>query len=492
MPVCYPTGNGKLPLAQQRFLIEEAALQLWLGMEGSRQLTFGEKTVLEALKSAVRAEGYTAPAEVAGTLLGDLRDNSGLLRGKPGGDYFFLHLTLQELLVAGALARRVNDRGWKKARVPRADGQAWTVAALVDHKAWDPAWQEVIALLAGRLKDPRPLLVLLADPSQDDLFRHRLAVAAHALAEAGSQKAGEQADKITRALFPLWEHEAGRGVLFPHWSRALPALVQAGVQVDGLPLPDRLALALSNANQKRRRAAARALEAVGAMAATPAVLEALLDASFGSNRTVRSLAADALGAMGEAVALPEVLEILVEALRDPAGPLRGEAAWALGEMGKKAAPPQVVEALLPVLGDPDEGVRWLAAEALGKMEVAIRPEILGSLLQALGSPDKRVRRGTAAALGVLGEAVVIPQGLEALLQGLEDPDEEVRVWAAGALESIFAQGVRVFRCPSGLKILRVEELALRGSSSLGGAFVRITECSLGEPGGNGEREKGDA
>jgi hypothetical protein len=47
------------------------------------------------------------------------------------------------------------------------------VRDLVDGRAWLPAWQEVVVLLAGRLKDPLPLLELLADESKDDLFHHR-------------------------------------------------------------------------------------------------------------------------------------------------------------------------------------------------------------------------------------------------------------------------------------------------------------------------------
>lgn len=54
---------------------------------------------------------------------------------------------------------------------------------LVDRKAWDPRWQEVIALLAGQLGDPEPLIQLLEHEKKDDLFRHRLALAASCLPE---------------------------------------------------------------------------------------------------------------------------------------------------------------------------------------------------------------------------------------------------------------------------------------------------------------------
>jgi len=50
------------------------------------------------------------------------------------------------------------------------------VRELVDKKARDPHWQEVIVLLAGQLQDPEPLLKLLADETRDDPLYHRLAL----------------------------------------------------------------------------------------------------------------------------------------------------------------------------------------------------------------------------------------------------------------------------------------------------------------------------
>ena len=53
----------------------------------------------------------------------------------------------------------------------------------VDRKAWLPAWQEVIILLAGQLHDPVPLLEMLLNDETDDIFCHRLALAALCLPE---------------------------------------------------------------------------------------------------------------------------------------------------------------------------------------------------------------------------------------------------------------------------------------------------------------------
>jgi hypothetical protein len=115
----------------------------------------------------------------------ELSAKDGLLEeagARKKAPYLFLHLTFQEYLTACHLARLINERGWDKAMVP-IDGREVPAKQFLDRKAWLPNWQEVIVLLAGNLKDPVPLLELLADESKDDLFHHRLALAALCLPE---------------------------------------------------------------------------------------------------------------------------------------------------------------------------------------------------------------------------------------------------------------------------------------------------------------------
>src|SRR5262249_2455504 len=100
-----------------------------------------------------------------------------------GAPYLFLHLTFQEYLTACHLAQRINGIGWTKAAGPVAEAGPVPALAFVDRKGWLPAWQETIVLLAGKLDDPVPLLEVLADEGKDDLFRHRLALAARCLGE---------------------------------------------------------------------------------------------------------------------------------------------------------------------------------------------------------------------------------------------------------------------------------------------------------------------
>lgn len=108
-----------------------------------------------------------------------------------GGEYRFTHFVFQEYLTAFDLARQHND--------------ATTLTELrkIDRLAWLPEWQEVIILLCSQLNNPLPLLELLSNvkayplnftfsfklglgilPANDDLFRHKLCLAAPCLFES--------------------------------------------------------------------------------------------------------------------------------------------------------------------------------------------------------------------------------------------------------------------------------------------------------------------
>ena len=186
-----------------------------------------------------------------------------------------------------------------------------------------------------------------------------------------------------------------------------------------------------------RSEAAEALGQMGVAAATPEVIEALVDRLLRDEAwVVRMNAAQALGRMGAAAATPEVVGALAQRLREDEGEwVRQEAAWALGEMGEAAATPEVLEALVQALRDRNSDVRSAAAWALREMgSAAARPEVIEALIQALRDRDPDVRSAAAKALGRMGEATATQEVIQALIQRLlQDESGWVRREAAGAL-----------------------------------------------------------
>src|SRR5437870_12119866 len=92
-----------------------------------------------------------------------------------------------------------------------------------------------MTLLAGRLDDPLPLLNLLSDAKHDDLFRHRLCLAAHCLPELALQRQQHEvqpcqniARQIAQDVFKLWWEYRGRGFTFTYITQCLPSLADSG------------------------------------------------------------------------------------------------------------------------------------------------------------------------------------------------------------------------------------------------------------------------
>jgi predicted NACHT family NTPase len=186
--VVYPGGKSDIPLSRKRRILEHAALILFANIGQQRHLVCDQDSLLKALAEGARAEELERHADVADSLLDDLTLNCGILRGSQNQGYFFLHLTMQEYLAAAALARLVSDDQGKRWETQIAlAGKHWTIRQLVDKKAWDPRWQEVVTMLAGQVDNPIPLLEMLCDPVRDDIFRHRLCLAARCLPEIPSK-----------------------------------------------------------------------------------------------------------------------------------------------------------------------------------------------------------------------------------------------------------------------------------------------------------------
>jgi predicted NACHT family NTPase len=171
-------------VAEKLELLEPVAFRLFLA--GKEQFTTREAR--EALRAAylelTPGQGLTPPELTRQIVMWSEQDGV-LIKAGAGEEtpLMFLHLTFQEYLAACHLARRINPDRWDAVVPFDSAGRSVPARDFVDRKAWLPSWQEVIVLLAGNLKDPVPLLELLSDDKKDDVFRHRLALAALCLPE---------------------------------------------------------------------------------------------------------------------------------------------------------------------------------------------------------------------------------------------------------------------------------------------------------------------
>lgn len=146
-------------------------------------------------------------------------------QGASESGYSVLHRSFQDFLTACALARQAgsptpnvpyeSDRAnfvqtanwtalhWQRAyaAIDRAKGDAienlnplYRYIAFLDRRCWHPDWHETFLFLAGKMEDPALLLDLLCCPfdnpkiNRDDIFCHRLALAAECLGEIDWKK----------------------------------------------------------------------------------------------------------------------------------------------------------------------------------------------------------------------------------------------------------------------------------------------------------------
>jgi HEAT repeat protein len=358
-------------------------------------------------------------AQAAGDALCDL----GLMT-RSGDDYAFLHTTIQEYLVAAAKARRANGSGWS------------AIAEEIDSRAWDPAWQEAVILMAGLLEDPRPLIELLADPERDDIAHHRTILAALALPELNPKWRGRLAsliDRITDIVVANARDELGspRVLDITHFTPALPALLEVNGCYDATPFRDWLARHMMELLESSET---HLFWACGASAATPEILASLLRALRDPDDGVRSSAMHALGGIGPAAATTDVLNELMRLLGDCNEVDTVQALETLGRLGRAAASRDLLVPLTRMLNDPNRGLRFLGIDTIGQIgPAAATPEVIAALTCLLKDPDAALRRQAVSALDKLRPVAVTPEVLAVLTHSLDDADQAIKVSSADAL-----------------------------------------------------------
>ncbi|GJQ31279.1 MAG: hypothetical protein HBSAPP04_01180 [Ignavibacteriaceae bacterium] len=100
----------------------------------------------------------------------------------------FIHKSFLEFLAAHFLSSKINSEGWAS-KVEYAKDNEVDIRTLIDKKAWLPEWEAVIIFMAGLLEDRNKKELLNIIRAQDDIFKHRLSLAARCLPEVLSNLA---------------------------------------------------------------------------------------------------------------------------------------------------------------------------------------------------------------------------------------------------------------------------------------------------------------
>ena len=251
--------------------------------------------------------------------------------------------------------------------------------------------------LAGRVRDPRAIVLLTSTLAADDACVRRLA----------AKMLGRSAVKTERIVQLLGE--------------GAPRVREAAAYALG-----------AGERKEARQALERAVESGGADQATPAMaawalgeirdaasIPVLVRSATSADARVRAASVRGLGELGDA----STASALADAVDDRDGTVRVAAAHALGELHDvHVAPASLVRAAASA----DPTLRRAASHALA--EIA-DPATLSVFVGFLSSPDRTVRREAVHAIGEIGSAKAAPD----LIRMLKDPDAAVRKAAAEVL-----------------------------------------------------------
>jgi HEAT repeat protein len=467
--------EGK-PLSRQKvYALLELLAPLSLELFRSAFEQFDDKVIrriakpyLEELKPSSDLRNWSVDQLV------DTLAEAGILvrSGHAAENIEFLHPTFHEYLAARALA----DNGDKHGRFLDRIVRQRKVFGLVNTRAQDPRWHEVITLLAGILEDPKPLLKVLL--RRDDLFRHRLGLAMQCLGELANrqqERCQELIDDITTEAWKFYcrHQERGTTAAVEHISRSFAALASLNSKVNGIPLLNILDADLRDENPRNRLMALRMLGKCGAAAAP--LVDQLADVLRDEDREVQAAVFETMAKLGSIAATPMIINELARLLTVEY--VDSSAAIALGHLGRTAAKPEFLTYLAGLLYDEDSNVQRAAAEAVEYLgQSAATPEIETALGDLLRYGEWFVQSAAARAAGALGAKV--PAELQNLLNGLVlkapgDPDWCDRDWL---VQGAAAHAIGKLSLLKGGVFTALAELACAGnhSTSIAAAYLLRT------------------
>jgi HEAT repeat protein len=363
--------------------------------------------------------------------------NAGL---GPGDELQFslLHRSFLEYLTAMDYAREA-DRSWE------------ALAPAIGKWAWLPAWQEVVVFLAGRLRAPVPLLTMLADNADDDVFRHRLGLAVRCLGELGTEARSSHravAQDLASRLFALWWTHLRRGnqAAVAHLGRALPVVARVNPESNGRPLLDSLLAKLSltgnifsfsddSRGAVERESALETLILMRPQLSEVGVLDRLLELLGHKDTEVRASTLTLLAQAGLAEVPPTLLGRVEGLLGDPESRVRWAAIKALVGLGAHALSPASVERFMEMLAEVGHGVDLseygtlaeFAGLVLAGADDSVKEPFLARLAEFLR------REGRSAALWVvqrLGPDAASPEVESQLKRLLRSSDSDNEPWEA--------------------------------------------------------------
>jgi len=432
-------------------LMEEVAFELF----SAEKECFYLDDLLSVLQDQPRL-GQNQHDKHAERLVTELQEDGLLIKAGDAVNppYLFLHLTFQEYLTACALARRTRPVDLNGQQVPE-----WL--KLVKPHLFDPRWEEVIRLLASKLKDAT-LLIQAIWQEPEDLCLSRLFLAGKCTADARHMERQLRRTVVEQIVAVVEEAPQEDSDLLTSWVPWLSVGYVPELQAQYCRILGRLAAKYDQGFKRlvclleggttkppTRALLVRALGATHNPAAVPHLLKELgvrepaLDRALAETTgklcsdgiphpTRHRMAPKSLAEREAAKALGEIgsaaISHLDAVLADAPTLLRRRVAESLGWTRS----PDAIPAILPLLDDLVADVREMAAWALGEIRSA---ESVSVLLRLLRDSDASVRETAARSLTEIRGDEVVTQ----LLELLKEPDPDIRAVAAGALGKLGCQ-----------------------------------------------------